>query len=396
MTVAGACVFFSFPPQSLFHPRWLVLFSTFGYLYSFGVYEDWLYPLADFYVLEFLTNHSPSSIAIPKIDFFMMPFALGIVSGKLFDNGAVEIAGGTLIFMLSLGKPSHYYQVVCIQGVAMGLGAGLTFVPSGTIISHHFSKRRSLATGVVMSGRATIFPISKSSFMAKPPVAESVECSNPVLFSLCLVVLLSPPMVLTSAPFLGRYYYPFIYIQLFSVQHSVSSGIAFYLIAIVNGTSAFGRVAANYLAGPFNLQVICTPVTAGTIWAVLGVYITYHGTVVLVNTLYNIFSRACKARALHRLPRVAGSYVFISTLYSDSDSNFSSVRTGIALALGSFGALGSAPIQGAPRYGSPMLSSDFLLYRTQSIVIASAVSFSCTGLLAGKRGRRRVDSLIER
>jgi hypothetical protein len=68
-----------------------------------------------------------------------------------------------------------------------------------------------------------------------------------------------------------------IYIQLFAVQHSVGSDLAFYSvghytidnqvtsevpqIAIMNGASAFGRVAGNWAAdvyGPFNVQVCRT------------------------------------------------------------------------------------------------------------------------------------------
>ncbi|KAJ7829983.1 hypothetical protein B0H14DRAFT_2260124, partial [Mycena olivaceomarginata] len=96
MTVAGA---------------WLVPPSTFGYVYAFGVYEN-------FYTLEYLKNHTPSSI--PWIGSFqlMMPFALGIVSGKLFDNGhfhTVQTTGGIIFTfslpMLSLAQPLQYYQV---------------------------------------------------------------------------------------------------------------------------------------------------------------------------------------------------------------------------------------------------------------------------------------------
>lgn len=46
----------------------------------------------------------------------------------------------------------------------MGIGLGLTFVPAVSITSHHFAKRRSLATGIVLSGSsagATVFPISE-------------------------------------------------------------------------------------------------------------------------------------------------------------------------------------------------------------------------------------------
>jgi hypothetical protein len=68
----------------------------------------------------------------------------------------------------------------CSQGLGMGIGLGLTFVPacgsflpspdpifldlSSGISSHHFAKRRALATGIALSGTsagATIFPISK-------------------------------------------------------------------------------------------------------------------------------------------------------------------------------------------------------------------------------------------
>ncbi|KAJ7859261.1 MFS general substrate transporter [Mycena leptocephala] len=334
MTVAGA---------------WLILFSTFGYLYSFGVYED-------FYVLQFLTNHTPSSIAWIGSFQLMMPFALGIVSGKLFDGGyfhAVEIAGGALfsfsVFMLSLAKSSH-------QGVGMGLGAGLTFVPSVTITSYHFSKRRSLSTGVVMSGSsagATIFPIIQfSHLIPKIGFPSAVRASGYVVLG-CVVLgnlmMKTRPRPARAVPDVKSFFtdgaYPWailgytrlmIYIQLFAVQHSVGSSIAFYSIAIMNGAGAFGRIAANYLAdmyGPFNLQVMCTLVTACTIWAVLGVHTT--GTLVLVSTLYGIFSGAWLA-------------LFIAVLASLArNPDEVGARTGIALALGSFGCLGSAPIQGA-------------------------------------------------
>jgi hypothetical protein len=45
-------------------------------------------------------------------------------------------------------------------------------------------------------------------------------------------------------------------------------------IAILNASSAIGRVLGNYLAdlfGPFNVQVPCTLFTGATIFAVLGV-----------------------------------------------------------------------------------------------------------------------------
>lgn len=54
--------------------------------------------------------------------------------------------------MLSLVQPHRYYQTFLAQGVGMGLGMGLLFLPALTITSHYFRKRRSLAMGAVVSG----------------------------------------------------------------------------------------------------------------------------------------------------------------------------------------------------------------------------------------------------
>lgn len=48
----------------------------------------------------------------------------------------------------------------------MGIGLGLTFVPTASIAVHYFNKRRGLASGVALSGSAigaAVFPISRSS-----------------------------------------------------------------------------------------------------------------------------------------------------------------------------------------------------------------------------------------
>ncbi|KAJ7512841.1 MFS general substrate transporter [Mycena galericulata] len=380
---------------------WLVLFCTFGYLYSFGVYED-------FYALEYLVNHSPSSIAWIGSFQLMMPFALGIVSGKLFDNGyfhAVEIVGAVIftfsLFMLSLAKPFQYYQIFLSQGLGMGIGLGLTFVPAVSITSHHFSKRRSLATGIVLSGSsagATIFPIMLNHLIPKIGFGSAVRASAYIVLGGLLTgnaMMRTRPRPAKAVPDIksfftdGAYlwailgtllstsgvYLPIVYMQLFAVQHSVGSNLAFYSIAIMNGTGAFGRVAGTYFAdtyGPFNLQVACSVITAGTIWAVLGVH--NSATLVVVSTLYGIFSGAWLALSIGCLASLARNPDEVGA------------RTGIALALGSFGSLGSAPIQGA------LLTRDFLWIRpvafSASILIASAICFAFMSFLAGKRGRQ--------
>lgn len=56
----------------------------------------------------------------------------------------------------------------------MGLGLGLTFLPSISIVSHHFRAQRALAMGIVTTGASAggiVFPILLNSLFAQPGVA---------------------------------------------------------------------------------------------------------------------------------------------------------------------------------------------------------------------------------
>lgn len=55
-------------------------------------------------------------------------------------------------FMLSLVDTSKYYQIFLSQGLGIGLGSGLIFVPALSVQAHHWKKRRALAMGIVLSG----------------------------------------------------------------------------------------------------------------------------------------------------------------------------------------------------------------------------------------------------
>jgi hypothetical protein len=73
-------------------------------------------------------------------------------AGTIFREILHSIFRRARIFMLSLVQPHHYYQNLLSQGVGMGLGMGLIFLPSLTVTSHYFRTRRSLAMGVVIAG----------------------------------------------------------------------------------------------------------------------------------------------------------------------------------------------------------------------------------------------------
>lgn len=54
--------------------------------------------------------------------------------------------------MVSLVHQDRYYQIFLSQGIGMGIGAGILFVPAMAIQAHHWRRRRPLAIGVVTAG----------------------------------------------------------------------------------------------------------------------------------------------------------------------------------------------------------------------------------------------------
>jgi MFS family permease len=81
----------------------------------------------------------------------------GVLSGPLFDLGwfrVMLIAGNALIvlglFMLSISR--NYAAVFLSQGICIGLGIGLLYVPSIALLGLSFKRRLSVVHGIVTSG----------------------------------------------------------------------------------------------------------------------------------------------------------------------------------------------------------------------------------------------------
>jgi hypothetical protein len=136
----------------------LILINGWGYLSSFGLYES-------YYTTSL--SLSPSSISwIGSVQIFLV-YAIGTFSGRALDAGhyhTVQAAGSFLqilgIFMTSVS--TKYWQIFLAQGVCKGLGDGLVFCPTVSLVATYFSKKRSLAMAFTASGGATggiIFPL---------------------------------------------------------------------------------------------------------------------------------------------------------------------------------------------------------------------------------------------
>ena len=88
---------------------------------------------------------------------FLLLFS-GLITGPLYDHGYLRtllVCGSFLetlgIMMTSLGR--DYYQVFLAQGICVGLGGGMVFVPSMAATSATFTEaKRPLAIGIIASG----------------------------------------------------------------------------------------------------------------------------------------------------------------------------------------------------------------------------------------------------
>lgn len=298
---------------------WVVLVATWGLVNTFGVYQT-------YYETELKGAGSASNISwIGSLQAALLLF-IGVISGPLYDAGYFRhliVVGLFLIifgqFMTSLC--TVYWQVLLAQGICIGLGMGLTFLPSTAILSQYFSRRRSLVIGIASSGSplaGIVFPIIFSRLEPVVGFGWATRVIAFVLLALSAVpvafmrtrVLPSgkrslvdrtafkdlPFMIFAAAnlfAFLGLYV-PFFYSQLWAVLHRIADPAwAPYLVTLLNAGSVFGRIVPNAVAdrlGSLNILTVCTAVSAILAFGWLGIH-SLSGIIAFV-VLYGAFSGA--------------------------------------------------------------------------------------------------------
>ncbi|TFY52943.1 hypothetical protein EVG20_g10333, partial [Dentipellis fragilis] len=355
----------------------MVVFCTFGAVQSFGVYQD-------YYTRISLNEHTASEVSwIGSFQVFML-FALGLPVGKLFDEGYFRetVVVGALIylfslFMLSLTQPHQYYQTFLAQGVGMGLGMGILFIPALSVTSHYFQRRRSLAMGCVIAGSSlggVVWPIMLNHLLnERAGFRWAVRASGFIALGLLFAAVLfmktrlpgrrdrpnakpvSIRTVLTDVPYLiciigGFFVYWVFYLQLFANLHGVPRNIVHYTIPILNASSLFGRTLPNIAAdryGRFNVAIPLTVTTGLLIFAMFGAT-NVHGLLGFA-IVYGFFSGAWMSLTAP-----------VVSLFATSVDEVG-LRLGCGMFLFSFALLTGNPISGAllesPRYlwGRPIV-----------------------------------------
>ncbi|PPQ79446.1 hypothetical protein CVT26_007719, partial [Gymnopilus dilepis] len=369
-------------PEGGFH-AWATVLGAFfiqmcgfGYTTSFGVYQD-------YYVRVHLKNESSSVISwIGSVNAFVV-IAAGLIVGRIYDKGYFYalLWGGSLLvafslFMLSLTKPGHFYQVFLSQGLGVGIGIGMIYLPSIAVLSHYFQRRRAFVMTLVATGSAVgavVHPIMLNNTLDKLGFATATRANAGLVSGLLLISCLlmrtrlpPPPMKASLKASLKKFsrdkaylcctaaflffiialYFPIFYLQLDSIKHNLSSNFSFYSLVILNGTQLFGRIAAAFLSTKTtipNLAIFASFCCSVIIFGMIG--LSSVASVVVIAVLYGFSS---------------GIYVAImAPMVAGLADDFSEIgmRMGISFTMAGVGGLIGTPIDGA------LLTDNFIWWR---------------------------------
>ncbi|KIJ54706.1 hypothetical protein M422DRAFT_24608 [Sphaerobolus stellatus SS14] len=343
----------------------LIQFCGFGYTSAFGVFQD-------YYVRSHIRNESPSTISwIGSVNAFLV-IAGGLLAGRIYDRGyfyTLHRCGSLLtafsLFMLSLTQENHFYQVFLCQGVGVGIGVGMLYVPSVAVVSHYFQKRRNFAMTIVASGSsvgAVVHPIMLNNTLDRIGFQKATRANAGLISGMLLIscllmrTRLPPPQTPKLWPSLKKfskdkayicasaslfffsfgYYFPVFYLQLDAIQHGLSQNFAFYALVILNASSFFGRISSAFFLGRLgvgNLTITATACCSIIIFGTIG--LSSVASVVLIAICYGFCSGIY----------VALNAPFIANLADDMSEI--GLRIGIGLTLSGVGGLIGTPIDGA-------------------------------------------------
>jgi MFS family permease len=253
-----------------------LLFNSWGIINTFGSYQA-------YYETNLLADSSPSSISwIGSIQAFLL-LLVGALTGPIYDAGYFRellIVGSVLLVLgqMMLSLCTTYWQVLLSQALCIGIGTGCLFIPSVAILSTYFSTRIGTAIGIAASGSSfggVIYPIvfhkllPQIGFAWTTRVLGFIILVTMVIPNVCMRVRVLPAksrslldlkafmipayslqVVGFFFGFMGLYM-PFFYAQVYALEkHITSESLAFYLLAVMNSTSMFGRILPNLVSLP--------------------------------------------------------------------------------------------------------------------------------------------------
>ncbi|RHZ51855.1 hypothetical protein CDV55_101939 [Aspergillus turcosus] len=342
-----------------------VFVNSWGLLASYGAFQE-------FYQTVLLTSQSPSSISWVGSVQATLIVMVGVVTGPLVDSGylRVLITVGMILVVFGIMMTSlatQYYQILLAQGFCVGIGGGIAYIPAMVVISSHFTTKRPIAIGCAAIGSSVgsvVFPIMFRQLQPRigfPWTVRSIGFINLLLGLLtCLILCRKPgkktrtrsmiewraftdlPFVLFSTSLtcvMLAYYIPLFYVPSYArTRLHTTRSLAFYMVAIINGASAFGRVV------PYLLSAYIPPIAIlflGVAGSALAMF-----TWIAATTLPGFIVWACYWGFLSGV-LVTAPTAIIGHPALCPDPNYLGTRMGMMWGISSLGSLVGTPIAGA-------------------------------------------------
>ena len=261
----------------------LIYFNIWGFTNTFGAYQT--------YYEQIWPDKSSSTIAwIGSIQTFLL-YSLGTITGPIFDMGYyryLEVGGFVLLIVgiMMTSLCTEYWQAMLAQGLCVGLGTGMLYIPCATIPATYFTTKRPFTAGLASMGSsigATIYSIVFHKLEPRVGFKMATQAIGYIALGTLAIALailharvksttprsLKTFMAFTEPPFavyawsiffffMGMYI-PFFYISSYAIEKvKLNAEMGFYMITILNAGSVLGRVIPNYIAshiGTFNVTI---------------------------------------------------------------------------------------------------------------------------------------------
>ncbi|KAK5053778.1 hypothetical protein LTR84_001739 [Exophiala bonariae] len=277
----------------------LIFFNVWGYPSVWGAFQE-------YYASNLLSENSPGTIAWIGSTQSTLLILVGILSGPIFDLGYYQtlmFAGAIIcvsgVMLVSLA--TKYWQVMLCQGICVGLGCGMIFIPTLALVTRSFQRRRALAVATVFSGTpvgAIMYGFVFSRLIGPlgyPWTARSLAFMMMGIFAVSLPLVLwgasntgqitdgrkrrmLDKAALTDPPFWAytvalstmslAYWVPYYYIPTFARSAlGTSQAWSSYLLMIAQAASVFGRYFAAIAADHFGVMLtwLVTSVISGAV-----------------------------------------------------------------------------------------------------------------------------------
>ena len=340
----------------------MIFFNTWGMITAFSVFQT-------YYESGKLFKASSSNISwIGSIQCFLLQLN-GLIAGPVYDRGYLRLLLLTGSFMVVFGLmmlslSTEYWQALLSQAFCVGIGAGLLFVPTVSVIPTWFTTNIGLAIGIASSGSSlggVIYPIVLNRLITQvgfPWAVRSIAFIALATFIIPVAVMRmrvrapkpravvdwsafrdAPYMIFALAlliVFIGNAVLIF-YISYYPTERRfTNTSLGFYITAIFNAGSVVGRILPNAVSdriGVFNTIAPFTLLLGVTILCLLGVHNAAGMVVEAVVT--GLFSGVVVA-----LPPVCFRML-------TENKSMIGTRTGQGFAIGGLGLLIGGPSAGA-------------------------------------------------